>query len=444
MNTPNNNQHHSERRIDPGDVLLPPGYEIEVFADGLTTPINLTFDDDGEMLLADAGITSGSGKVLRSGDNGFEVIAEGFNPPLTGITWHKGHIYVAHRGHITVIKPDGTKEDIIQGLPSYGDHHNNRVVFGPDGKMYFGQGTATNSGVVGKDNESWVKEYPFFHDYPGTDVLLRGHNYVTDNFLSQSPADIVYTGGYSPFGVKVRPGESIKGVVKASGSVLRANPDGSELQMVAWGLRNPFRMKFDRYNRLWSTNHGMDVRGSRPIANSPDEFYCITPGTWYGWPDYSGGIPVTHPVFKPEGKEQPGFLLAQHPMMPPKPFTTFAPHSAIMGFDFSSSYAFGNIGDVYIAEFGSEAPTTTGGKPLPQVGHRVSRIDMRTGKKYVFAINRSGYAASYTGGGGLERPIDVVFGPCGDMFIVDFAIRGDNGHHAYTPKTGVIWRVAKK
>lgn len=40
----------------------------------------------------------------------------------------------------------------------------------------------------------------------------------------------------------------------------------------------------------------------------------------------------------------------------------------------------------FIAEFGSEAPETTGGKPLPKVGHRVSRIDMNTGKIYTFAI----------------------------------------------------------
>jgi len=69
---------------------------------------------------------------------------------ITGNTNHKNGIYVPHRGAITLIKPDGTKEDIIIGLPSWGDHHNNRVVFGPDDKMYFDQGTATNSGISGK------------------------------------------------------------------------------------------------------------------------------------------------------------------------------------------------------------------------------------------------------------------------------------------------------
>ena len=162
-----------QRKLNPNDVLVPVGYEIDLFADGLTTPINLTFTSNGEMLVADSGITDGNGKVLKLAREGFTLVADGFNPPLTGITEHEGIIYVAHRRYVTIIQLDGTKKDIIEGLPSNGDHHNNRVVFGPDGKMYFGQGTATNSGVVGTDN-SWVKEHPFFHDYPGATVKFRG------------------------------------------------------------------------------------------------------------------------------------------------------------------------------------------------------------------------------------------------------------------------------
>jgi hypothetical protein len=36
-----------------------------VFADGLTTPVNLTFISNGGMLVADSGITVGNGKVLK-------------------------------------------------------------------------------------------------------------------------------------------------------------------------------------------------------------------------------------------------------------------------------------------------------------------------------------------------------------------------------------------
>lgn len=429
------------RKVKPADIALPPGYRIEVFAAGLTTPINIMFAADGTMLAADAGVTSGSGKVLQLTKQGFETMAAGFNPPLTGINEYQGNIYVAHRGAITVIKRDGTRENILAGLPSWGDHHNNRMVFGPDGKMYFGQGTATNSGVVGEDNR-WAVRYPSFHDIPGAPLTLTGQNFTTKNFLAAAPYELASTGAFSPYGVSTRPGEVVTGAGAASGSILRANPDGSRLELVAWGLRNPFRIRFDRRNRLYAANHGMDVRGSRPVANAPDEFQLIVPGMWYGWPDYSGGLPVTSPLFKPEGQPQPAFLLAHPPMQPPRPFVNFTPHAAAMGFDFNDHPGFAPLGDAFIAEFGAEAPGTTGGELLPGVGHRISRIEMRTGKKTPFAINKSGFAASQTGGGGLERPIDVLFGPDGAMYVADFG--QSEGESGWIPGSGVIWRIVRE
>ncbi|MCZ2259528.1 PQQ-dependent sugar dehydrogenase [Sporosarcina sp. G11-34] len=429
-----------ERKLNPKDIMVPLGYKIDVFAKGLTTPINLTFTEKGEMLVADSGITDGNGKVLKLTEQGFTVIADGFNPPLTGITEYEGNIYVAHRRYVTIIQPDGTKKDIIEGLPSNGDHHNNRVVFGPDGKMYFGQGTATNSGVVGKDN-SWVKEHPFFHDYPGGRITLNGEDFQTSSFLDDFPERTTTTGAYVPFGVPTYPGKVVGGIVRASGSILRANPDGSELELIAWGLRNPFRLRFDRYDRLFAANHGIDVRGSRPVANSPDEFQWIQPGVWYGFPDFTGGLPVTMPQFKPEGKPQPTFLLAKHPMQPPHPVATFPAHSAAMGFSFNENPSFGPIGDAFVAEFGANDPITTGGKPLPGVGHRVSRIDMSTGQVHSFALNQSGLPASLTNGGGFERPIDAVFGADNALYIVDFGLFAGEGA---VPKTGVIWKVTRE
>ncbi|MBO1914580.1 hypothetical protein J4G37_58380, partial [Microvirga sp. 3-52] len=89
-----------QRMLNPVDILVPTGYEIDVFADGLTTPINLTFTSNGEMLVADSGITDGNGKVLKLTRDGFTLVADGFNPPLTGITEHEGNIYVAHRRYV--------------------------------------------------------------------------------------------------------------------------------------------------------------------------------------------------------------------------------------------------------------------------------------------------------------------------------------------------------
>lgn len=432
-----------KRKLAPDDIKVPEGYRVDVFAEGLSTPINLIITDKNEMLVADSGVMSGSGKVLKLTDEGFEIIADGFKPPLTGINYRDGDIYVSHRGLITVIKPDGKRVDIISGLPSLGDHHNNQVMFGPDGRMYFGQGTATNSGVVGLDNQGWAMRYPFFHDFPGCPIVLNGQNFTTPDILGNREKDIAATGAYSPFNMASISGEMVKGTVRASGSILSANADGSDLRLVAWGLRNPFRLKFDRNGRLFATNHGADVRGSRPIDKCPDEFQMIIPGAWYGWPDYSGGLPVTMPYFKPEGMPQPKFLLAYHPMVPPRPVANFPNHAAAMGFDFDYSGIFGPPEDAYVAQFGSEAPGTTGGKPEFEVGHRVSRVDMRSGRITTFAINKSGFSASHTGGGGFERPIDVVIDKAGTMYVVDFGMEGKGDQEGWISGSGVIWRIRR-
>lgn len=426
------------RKLNPNDIQVPEGFAVEVFAEGLTAPINLTFAENGQMFVADAGVTDGNGKVLKYSSNGFIEIADGFIPPLTGITACQGNIYVSHRGAVTVVTPDGKKEDIRTGLPSFGDHHNNRVVVGPDGKLYFGQGTATNSGVVGEDN-GWVDTYPSFHDYPGSSIRVTGQNFESKHLFVPTANARTLTGPFSPFSTPTKAREKMKGTTAATGSILRMNPDGSDLELVAWGLRNPFRIKFDRHYRLFAASHGMDERGSRPVANAPDEFHMIRPGVWYGWPDYAGGRPVALPEFKPDGKVQPTFIISEHPMQPPVPIAVFEPHSATMGFDFNYNRDFGRSGDVFVAEYGQGSPRTAGGKALPSVGHRVSHIDMRTGQISSFAKNRSGCAATDTGEGGFERPIDVVFGPANEMFVLDMGINAKGG--GFAAKTGVVWRI---
>ena len=39
------------------------------------------------------------------------------------------------------------KTIIVDGLPSEGDHQTDKLKFGPDGLLYFGQGSSTDNGV---------------------------------------------------------------------------------------------------------------------------------------------------------------------------------------------------------------------------------------------------------------------------------------------------------
>jgi hypothetical protein len=49
-------------------------------------------------------------------------------------------------------------------------------VVGPDGKLYWGQGSATNAGVVGADNFAyeWLPKFPGFCDVPAQDITQAG------------------------------------------------------------------------------------------------------------------------------------------------------------------------------------------------------------------------------------------------------------------------------
>lgn len=427
------------RVIDATDIQLSPGYAINAAYTGVNVPTAMAFTEDGSIYLTDSGITDGNGKVLTYSDAKWHVVADGFSPPLLGMTYRNGRFYIAHRGKVTVMKRNGQRMNILTGLPSLGDHHNNPIAIDGGGRLYFGQGTATNSGIVGEDND-WVKDNPYFHDYAGQTVALTGRNFPSRNLLAPSESRPMVTGAFLPFGMKSSPGQWIPGVVRGSGSILSVNADGSGLEQIACGLRNPFGLAFDKEGRLWALDNGMDERGSRPVANCPDAMYEIRRGCWYGWPDFAAGEAVTHPVFASNGV-QPEFLISTHPMTPPEPFAAFAPHSATAGLSFSHDDSFGCADCAFIAEVGSEAPKTTGGQPGLPVGHRISRVDMASGEHHTFAWNKAAGPASRTEGGGLERPVATLFGPDGTMYVLDMGIMGPSLR--FERNTGVIWRITR-
>lgn len=448
---------NGEREVNASDVAVPSGYRVEVVATGLTFPTGIAFGEDRSVVVTESGYSYGEvftePRLLRITEGGdVQVMARGSGGPWTGVTYHDGNYYVASGdvradGKILRIQPDGATDVVVDGLPSRGDHHTNGPVVGPDGWLYFAQGTATNSGVVGKDNAAfgWLERYPEFHDVPGADIVLAGLNYESSDALASGSSARLTTGAYLPFGTPSTPGQTIQGRVKCTGSVLRVRPEGGEPELVAWGLRNPFGLAFDSDGQLFVTENGADNRGSRPLWGAPDVLWAIEPGTWYGWPDFVAGEPVTEERYSPLGSEPTKFLLAEHPQQPPEPKARFPVHSSADGFDFSRSTAFGHVGQAFVALFGDEAPTT--GKVLSSVGCKVVRVDVETGVIEDFAVNRGPVSgpASKIGGGGLERPVAARFSPDGQaLYLVDFGVMMQDREGAKPARgTGTIWRIVR-
>jgi hypothetical protein len=148
------------------------GYCVEMVADGLTYPTACELDEQWQLHVIEAGYSYGEvwtePKLVRLDPGGKKtVIATGSkNGPWNGIAYHEGNFYVSEGGEleggkILRISPEGKITALIENLPSFGDHHTNGPVT-KDGYIYFGQGAATSSGVVGPDNASygWLKRKP--------------------------------------------------------------------------------------------------------------------------------------------------------------------------------------------------------------------------------------------------------------------------------------------
>jgi len=321
------------------------------------------------------------------------------------------------------------------------------------GSSTSGRGTASNAGVVGIDNYvfGWLRNYPDFHDVPAHDLVLEKKRFASINPLKLSSNKeklLAATGPFQSFG---NFGEThIPGNVKANGTILRCNVDGSALEVYAWGLRNPFGLDWGPDGRLYVADNGYDDRGSRPVGNAPDVIWRIKQGAWYGFPDFVGGVPITDPQFRPSQGPQPEFLMKEHPPVE-QPIGRLTAHSGVTKAAFSRSSQFGFEGQLFIGEVGDMEPVTgTGRRP---VGFQVVRFDPRTGQSTRFfgakpqTLGRQ--YMEYVTTPGPKRPVDVYFSRNGDaLYVADIGAillypTPAPMPHPY-PGSGVIWRISRE
>jgi hypothetical protein len=399
---------------------------------------------------------------------------------------------------VTVDPQTGLVTPFITGLPT-GDHPAEQMEF-KAGWIYWSQGSTTNSGVVGNDNGGGVNQ----QDIPCQDIKLSNNV-----FPSVIPpfGTLVATSGYSPHGVQ-RPGEVIPAFDSATGpgicdgAILRAklnsqNPKAT-IEPFSWGYRNPFGIRFAPNNHplkggLFVTENGEDERGARPTNNAPDRLHLAQQNKdgspdYHGWPDRFGFLASTDAVFNPVGgpgddlcgPPQPSFpaciplVLAND--VPVKPVLAFPPQAitaplalepvdvAAVGLDFvPNSFATGPVlrGAALIAREGDFGFSKASG--TPESGHDVELVNFSmTGK--VLELSQSRFAHNTTfeqafpdGLHGINRPVDLKFGPDDCAYLVDYGAVRDFGQSdpasmfkdpldaplVQIPATGVIWKICR-
>lgn len=453
MTKDNNEDRHIHGSVKENEqnlsYWLESGYKLEKVVGNLLFPVAITFDDQNTYI-AEAGFAYGTepmeGRILKLEKDGtLNEVVGGLKSPVTSIIWYKGNFYVAEGGRggnapgcgqITKIDSNGKKEIIVDGLRSCGDHFTGQMIIGPDERLYFTVGTATNSGVVGVDNMPWVKKFPDFKDVPSRNLILDGTNFISIDPLTEENNATV-TGPYKEFGASCYDGEIIKGQLKSNGVLYSCKLDGSDLNIIADGFRNPFGLQICPFSkRLYLTDNGADPRGNRPIEHDWDNFWEVIPEGWYGWPDFYSGLPTILSHFAVDGKPKPTFVLKSHPVLATQPTLRFQKHSSSNKFDFSINPNFGYIREVFVAQLGD----MDWGHHEENFGFKVVRCNIQTGEIRDFLVNLNGEKSLE----GPIRPVEARFSKDGGiLYVVDFGVFGDPNKEEFKP-SGTLWKISRE
>lgn len=207
----------------PGNTNLPPRIVVDRNGDGKFDVRDIEVESERLRQLVDQ---NGDGVMDKA-----TTFAEGFNTSVSGVAAgvlaRKGEVFFTCIPDIWLLRDtnnDGVADErksLASGFGvhiSFGGHDLHGLTFGPDGKLYFS-------------------------------IADRGLHVQSGGKTISNPD---------------------------SGAVLRCNPDGSELELFATGLRNPQELAFDQYGNLWTGENNGD-------GGDKARWLYVVEGGDYGW-----------------------------------------------------------------------------------------------------------------------------------------------------------------
>lgn len=352
----------------PSGVALkvPAGFSVSEFAAGFAKPRYLIEGPGGEILLSDF-VKDGAVYALSdrnhdgkiTGDEKKQLIG-GLDRPYGMVLW-KNYLYVAEATSVKRYPYDSAKLSVGAGeeiIPLKGEdvgHMTRTILFDAKGeKLYMGIGSRSNI----------------------------------------TPGDPEYRA-----------------------AILRYNPDGSNREVIAGGIRNPVGLAWNPQSKeLWASVQERDGLGDDLV---PDYFTSVRPGAFYGWPyAYIG------PNEEPRNKGQRPELVAKTVA----PDVVLAPaHVAVMDARFYS-------GKQFPARYRNGAFLAFRGSSnrAKRVGYSIGFIPFRNGKP-------AGPLEEFLGGFMLDPESKDVWGrPIGLLERKDGALlmSEDGGNKVYLIRYG--------
>lgn len=214
-------------------VSTPPGFETNIFADGLNGPRFIHFGPDGVLYVADRG----NGRIVTLPDadgdgvaDEIGVFADNLDNPHSLVYYDDAWYVGVPSGVIRLVDrdEDGVADErttLIDDYPTTGTHSTRTVAFLPDGRMVVAIGSSCN---------------------------------VCQEEDQRRAAIVVYDG-----------------------------PDATGERIFAYGLRNAVGLTIHpETGALWATNNGRDLLGD---DLPPETIYQVEEGANYGWPTCING-----------------------------------------------------------------------------------------------------------------------------------------------------------
>jgi len=320
----------------PTGWKLPLGFRIETYASGLERPTAMAWGPDGRLYVTQEG---GSLVVVDRGSRRRRVVARSLRTPL-GLAWKGQLLFVSQQGRLErfVLRGAklGSRRTLLRGLP-FGRHQQDNVVVGGDGRLYLGSGSTCDA---------------------------------------CSERD------------------------RRSATILSLRPDGSDLRVVARGLRNPFGLAVQpETNRLYASVNEQDELGTAARPEPAETVVIVRPGAFYGWPRCWPSYARKRMVGRCQGVTPPVAYLE--------------PHSSADGIAFYTGDSFPEAyrGDLFVALWGQYNS--------PRHGRRVVRLDLLPDGKSRRVVDFAG---------GFDHPLALLVDPNGGLLVADWG-------------RGVIYRI---